>query len=342
MARRNLGSALRHGARMALVSSVIGALAVVLPEPSGADEEVLGLVIVGHGAPMPSWNAPVLALEDEVTDLYSERGGNPFRVIRVALMEFAEPSINTVIEELEAEGVDQVFVLPLFVAPSRHSLLDVPAILGLYHDSDTVSELTSEGTAICDTEMRITVGPTMHLGELLKESMLDRVRELSVDPSGESVVLLAHGDETTNPLWESICADVGSYICAETGIARFEYALVEIGQSFPTEGLDAVAKAAEDSERTLVIGMYLSMGVDMMARNASVSTGLMEFGIDDVIGDKDVRFAERGILPDPRVVEWIVDRADEWLKDRPRTELRAPGGGGVSEILREKEQAHGE
>jgi sirohydrochlorin ferrochelatase len=231
-------------------------------------------------------------------------------------MEFAEPSINTVIEELEAAGIDEAFVIPLFIAPSGHSLFDIPTILGLYHDGEMVSELRGEGIEICDTDMKLTVGPTLHHGDILKQSMLDRVREMSTDPKNEGVVLLAHGDFATDPVWESICAEVGAFITAETGISNFKYALVEIGQSFLTEGLSAIAAAADESERTLVIGMYVSMGVGRMADNAELKAGMMKFGTDDIIGDKNVQFAERGILPDERVTEWIIERADEWIKDK--------------------------
>jgi hypothetical protein len=62
--------------------------------------------------------------------------------------------------------------------------------------------------------------------------------------------------------------------------------------------------------------MYVSMGVGRMANNAELNAGMMRFGTNDIIGDKDVRFAERGILPDARVSEWIIERADEWVEDR--------------------------
>jgi hypothetical protein len=62
--------------------------------------------------------------------------------------------------------------------------------------------------------------------------------------------------------------------------------------------------------------MYVSMGVGRMADNAELKAGMMKFGTDDIIGDKNVQFAERGILPDERVTEWIIERADEWIKDK--------------------------
>ncbi len=273
-----------------------------------------GLLIVGHGAPMPSWNGPVLALEDQVKTLLEKGEGNDvFAEVRVALMEFAEPSIHTVMCELEEAGIDEVYVLPLFIAPSGHSLFDIPTILGLYSEARMIEELSEEGIAIVDTDMKVTLGPTLRTGSVLREVMLDRVTELSTDPEGESVVLLAHGDVATEPVWDGLCRDIGSYVCSRTGIQHYDYALVEVGQSFPTKGIGAIARAAEKAERVLVVGLYLSMGVEGMAERSVLDMGMMKLTAGEALRGSDVRYATRGLLPDPRIPEWIVERAMEWV-----------------------------
>jgi len=273
-----------------------------------------GLVIVGHGAPMPSWNAPVLALEDQVKTLLAEgEGRDVFAEVRVALMEFAEPSIHTVMCELEEAGIDEVYVLPLFIAPSGHSLFDVPTILGLYAEASMTEGLSDEGITIVDTDMKVTLGPTLRTGDVLRENMLDRILELSTDPEVESVVLLAHGDAATEPVWDDLCREIGSYVCSHTGIQHYDHALVEIGQSFPTRGIGAIAGAADKAERVLVVGLYLSMGVEAMAERSVLDTGMMKLTAGEVLRGKDIRYAVRGLLPDPRIPEWIVDRAMEWV-----------------------------
>lgn len=273
-----------------------------------------GLLIVGHGAPMPSWNGPVLALEDQVKTLLEKGEGNDvFAEVRVALMEFAEPSIHTVMCELEEAGIDEVYVLPLFIAPSGHSLFDIPTILGLYAEASMIEELSEEGITIVDTDMKVTLGPTLRTGSVLREVMLDRVTELSTDPEGESVVLLAHGDAATEPVWDDLCREIGSYVCSRTGIRHYGYALVEVGQSFPTKGIGAIARAAEKAERVLVVGLYLSMGVEGMAERSVLDMGMMRLTAGEALRGSDVHYATKGLLPDPRIPEWIVERAMEWV-----------------------------
>ena len=273
-----------------------------------------GLLIVGHGAPMPSWNGPVLALEDQVkTLLQNGEGRDVFAEVRVALMEFAEPSIHTVMCELEEAGIDEVYVLPLFIAPSGHSLFDIPTILGLYAEASMIEELSEEGIAIVDTDMKVTLGPTLRTGGVLREVMLDRVTELSTDPGAESVVLLAHGDAATEPVWDDLCREIGSYVCSRTGIQHYDYALVEVGQSFPTKGIAAIARAAEKAEHVLVVGLYLSMGVEGMAERSVLDMGMMKLTAGEAFRGRDIRYATKGLLPDSRIAEWVVERAMEWV-----------------------------
>jgi hypothetical protein len=299
---------------MIIILALIGGL--LFSNPIYAQKE-LGLLIIAHGSPMPQWNKPVLELEVEVTKLFSERESNPFSKIRVALMEFNEPSVNTVIKGFEDSGIDRVYAIPLFVAPSGHSLYDVPTILGLYSDKETVESIKEEGTTVVDAKMRITVGPTLKNGTVLKEIMLDRVNDLSTVPDSEGVVILAHGDSYFEPIWESMCREIGSHICAKTGIDYFDYAFVGIGQSFISKGVPVILRTADKCSRTIVVGLYLSMGVDNMAENSVLSVGMMEIESKKIFDDRNIHFTKQGLLPDKRVAQWIVDRAVEWVEGLP-------------------------
>ena len=268
-------------------------------------KEKLGLVIIAHGSPMKEWNTPVLKIEEEVRNIMSKRKDNPFSEVKIALMEFNEPSINTVVKAMEAKGIDKIYAIPLFIAPSGHSVYDVPAILGLYSDKKMTETLTEEGITIVDTKIKITVGPTLNSGDILKNIMLDKVKVLSTDPGSESVVLLAHGDANFEPIWDSLCREIGSYICAGAGIKHFNYAFVGVGQSFAAKGAPIILKASDKYRNTIVIGLYLSMGVERMALNTA-GKGMM------AIEGKNLVFAKQGLLPDRRISRWIVERAMEY------------------------------
>lgn len=298
-----------------IVTLVLTLLMGIFSLKAFSGQQKLGLLIIAHGSPKPEWNAPVLELEKEALEMLNQTGNNPFSEVRVALMEFNEPSINSVIKDLEKKGIDEVYAVQLLIASSGHSLFDVPTILGVYHDRDIVQDIKAEGTTIVDTKIKVTLGPTLDSGNVLKEIMLDRVEELSTAPESEGVVLLAHGDHNFEPIWNSLCREIGSFICARTGIERFDYAYVEVGQGFIAEGIPAILRMEEKCDKTIVVGLYLSMGVERMANNSSLSIGMMKMDSAEVLKDKNIEFSKRGLLPDKRISEWIVGKALKWAED---------------------------
>ena len=81
------------------------------------------LVIVDHGSRRPDAHAHLEALGRRV----QERA--PGLAVRIAHMEQAEPSLARTIEACIAEGMSEVAVHPLFLAPGRHLTDDIPALV---------------------------------------------------------------------------------------------------------------------------------------------------------------------------------------------------------------------
>ena len=279
-------------------------------------QEKAVLLIIAHGSPMSKWNDRVLKLEDEVKTILAKNETKRFESVRVAFMEFAEPSIHSAIKEFERAGIQRVFAVPLFIAPSGHSVFDIPTILGLYGDCEMRERIKKEGTAIVQTEINMTLGPTLSSSNVLKRIMLTRVQELSTKPDSEAVVLLAHGDDDFLTFWDSMCQDIGYYICAHTGIDYFDYVFVEVGQGFSSQGVPVILKAAEKKSKTLVVGLYLSMGTDKMASSPVFNFMGKQTNVKNLFSGKNIVFSPTGLLPDIRVAKWIVDMANSWVNER--------------------------
>ena len=114
----------------------------------------IGLLIIAHGSPSEQWNQPVLYIENQVKELLKTKNISDFDEVRVALMEFNEPSISTVLKDMENNGITKIYALPLFIAPSEHSLYDIPTILGLYYDDGITNKLEEEGTKMCPFDLK--------------------------------------------------------------------------------------------------------------------------------------------------------------------------------------------
>lgn len=287
----------------------------VLFSLTGFAQEKLGLMIIAHGSPAKQWNQPVLDLENQVKQLFDEKKITKFNEVRVALMEFTEPSIASVIKDFEDKGITKVFALPVFIAPSGHSIYDIPTILGLYFDKEMIDELKEEGIKIVDSKINITVGPSLDYENIMKDILLDKVKNLSDNPEEEALIILAHGDKNFMPIWEKLSNETGNYILGKTGIEYFDKAFVEVGQSFSIDGVSPIIKAFENKKKVIVVGMYLSMGVKNMAENSGFIMMGRTIESKKMFEGKNIVFAEHGLLPDERIAEWIVDRAVEWLKN---------------------------
>lgn len=64
-----------------------------------------GLVVIAHGHVLESWRKPVLALEQTLKTRLAERGINDFDYVRIAMMEYTEPSVASVINDCEKQGM---------------------------------------------------------------------------------------------------------------------------------------------------------------------------------------------------------------------------------------------
>ncbi|GBD88885.1 sirohydrochlorin cobaltochelatase [bacterium BMS3Abin03] len=273
----------------------------------------IGLLIIAHGSPSEQWNQPVLYIENQVKELLKTKNISDFDEVRVALMEFNEPSISTVLKDMENNGITKIYALPLFIAPSEHSLYDIPTILGLYYDDGITNKLEEEGTKMVETKIKITVGPSLNYKNIIKNILLDKVSKISTNPKEEAIVILSHGDENFKKIWGEFVDETGGYILGQTGIEYFDKAFVEVGQSFAIDGVKAILKASEKKKKVIVIGMYLSMGVKNMANNSGYLMMGHTIKTNKMFEGKNIYFEEEGLLPDKRITEWVVDRAIEWL-----------------------------
>lgn len=274
-----------------------------------------GILIVAHGSPAQTWNHRVLRVGAETDSLREVRANSRFEGIKIAFLEFAEPRISQQLREFQEEGYDQVVVMPLLIAPSQHSQLDLLTLLGLYSEPKQAATVEAEGGGIYRGKLSLIVGPTLEHSNLLELSALDRVYELSSNPGEEALVILAHGDRQTGPVRNDLCRRVGAHICGKTGITWFDWALVEMGQSFYSEGLSTIYRAGEARPAVLVIGLYLSVGVDRLASR----WGQLTLHGDDQprrpLQGLNVKFSRRGVLPDSRVSAWILNQVEAMLND---------------------------
>lgn len=116
------------------------------------------LLLVAHGSRREASNDEVRSLTVALRNAAGER----FEAVDCAFLELAEPSIPDGIERLIQEGIDDIAVLPYFLAAGRHVIEDIP---------DQVAEKRAE-----HPEVNIAIAPYFGTADEIPRLLLSLVR----------------------------------------------------------------------------------------------------------------------------------------------------------------------
>jgi sirohydrochlorin cobaltochelatase len=83
-----------------------------------------GIILFGHGSRSAEYTEPFNRVRAAVA------AGRPDLPVELGFLELTQPPLETAIEALVAHGVTQVVVVPIFFAPGKHVLKDLPQRIG--------------------------------------------------------------------------------------------------------------------------------------------------------------------------------------------------------------------
>lgn len=235
-----------------------------------------------------------------------------FHAVEAAFLEFAKPDTFSAIEALNEAGCDLIVVVPLFIAPSGHSLFDVNAVLGLYTSPDIRRALAKEGARVAHSKAPIVVVQTLDGTDLLDRFACDEARALSEHPTKEALLLIAHGSPDHAGLIEKAMRRIVTYCCARTGIAYGDWAFCEMGQSFQQEVVPAIIRAARHGKKVLVVGLYVSSSAELIATrflNSLRSTGGTTQRRENPLNGINVVFSKKCVAEHPAAAAAVLDAA---------------------------------
>ena len=267
--------------------------------------EKIALLVIAHGSRRQQWNRMFTDLERPLKDRLDSVLGAKAAIwqIKLCFLE-CEPTIASAMAQLQRDGCQRVIAVPLFIAPSGHSRWDVPAALGLYSDPHQRKVMQDEGAQPTDSRIPVMLTGPLSTGVVLEQWAAEQIKKISHKPDDEAVVILAHGSPTVAGLWEKLMRRVASNICGTTGITYADWAFVAVGQGYRGAGMAAINQARQVRKRVLVIGLYVGLSAERI--NKIWGKGQAD--------EADVVFVGKGLLPDEKVITWIVDSARAALK----------------------------
>ena len=272
--------------------------------------EQLGVVVMPHGAG-EYLNAPILAAVEPLRSRYN---------VEVAFGMADVDTLQPAIDRLEARGARRILVLRLYDTPRSLKadteyvlgLTDVEGPMGMHHGHGGGPSRVRSG-ALLFTAGGLGADP------LIAEVLLERILEVSREPSRETVILLAHGagSDEDDRLWLEQLAQRAEQIRARAPVTFRAIEVATVREDWPDKRAAAVARVrrmveegTRDGGRVLVISNRIS-GPGPYRRLLS--------GLDYVLND-------RGIAPHPNLTRWMEAQIDAWMRDQ----LAASGAGAAS------------
>lgn len=83
-----------------------------------------GIILFGHGARNPEYIEPFRRIRAVVA------ARQPEIPVEIGFLELTQPPLEASIEVLARQGVTHMRIVPIFFAPGRHVLKDLPQLIG--------------------------------------------------------------------------------------------------------------------------------------------------------------------------------------------------------------------
>jgi hypothetical protein len=277
---------------------------------AGPGDRKVGVLLANHGSRQQSWRDMLMEVEtavgDQILALPDVKG------VKTAFMEYSEPSIATRLKEFDAEGYDEIIVVPIFVTVGGHTNQDIPNLIGVKNDPGILESLRRENIETYRPRAKVTLTRTLDATDFLKANILRRTRAQLAGQDGRDfgVTLAAYGDDKFNQQWEALMAEVGRYLMAEVGIDTINYAW---SGHLVNYSIEPTRKAVNDilakKKKDIVVSVYVAY--DKKFQSEVIGGGI---AASDRPGD--VLYAEReSILPDADLNAWIVQSVRDAVGD---------------------------
>ncbi|RAP74392.1 sirohydrochlorin chelatase [Paenibacillus montanisoli] len=251
-----------------------------------------GVLVISHGSREAGW----VKLVDEAVAAVKLDAVVP---VVSAFLEIVEGRlIQDGIDRLEAEGVTELYVLPLFVSSGSTHVDDIAQAFGVAPVSAARSGELAPFRIGAGTRVRfgLPIDDDADIAELL----LGNIASLSAEPARERLLLVAHGSREAvfHGRWRSGMTQLAERVRELGGFAGADIAMLLPNQAACR--LRALQRRYP-GDVFIVVPLFLSEGYF----TRTVIPGRLE-GLD-------YRYNGRALLPHPCIVRWMERQVGCWL-----------------------------
>ncbi len=303
----------RLACRAAMLAAVL-TLSLATPAIAGP-----GILLLAHGG-SEQWNGNVRALAEVI---------NRERPVEIAFGMATRANIQKAIDALVQRGVTEIVAVPLFISSHSSVVTSTEYLLGLRaeapkdlalfakmdhgsgapgttgtsgHEGHTMPPVDGTKPIVSPVPVRMTTALDSH--PIVAKILADRARAISKDPAHEAIILVAHGPvgEEENRRWLTSLSELAQSIGKTAPYATIDYMTVrddappEIRNAATAELRALVDKRRGAGSRVLLVPVLLSFGG-------------IEQGIRKRLEGLDYVMAPQAVMPDPRLVLWVIDKS---------------------------------
>ncbi|MBD3921014.1 cobalamin biosynthesis protein CbiX [Paenibacillus sp. PR3] len=269
-----------------------------------------GILIISHGSRLAEWVRLVDESAAEAADAVAKQlaaDGSSLQsevssevLFEASYLELVEGRlIQDGVDRLAAAGVTDLFVLPLFISSGSTHVEDIAQSFGFPrgipdYEGDMEPFHVPDG-------IRVTMGVPIDADEEIAQRLWSNLQELSDNPSQESLLLIAHGNDLAGfyERYERGMRMLAEQVRALGGLARARTAML-----LPNEASGVLGEMLEEQpqETVLVAPLFLSSGYFTTTVIPSRLTG------------HNYRYNGKALLPDSAVARWMVRQSLQWLR----------------------------
>ena len=289
-----------------------------------------GVLVLAHGG-TEEWNSTVDESISAVKEVYP---------VTIAYGMADPKTLEKGIRELEAEQVDDIVIVPLFVSSHSFILRQTEYFLGMreeladplilmdhsnmsYHkgshsaeeknphhsghtmekgNSHSMEKMNAEVPAIIETSASMTLLPALDDHDVVVEILKKRISGLSQDPTQETIIIVGHGPvkESDNTAWVGEMESITDKLRA-SGYSKFKNIF---NITVRDDADEEIYNMAKENLRSLV--RQSSKNSQVIVVPLLLSRGGIEKGIVKRLEGLDYRWDGTTLMPDPLISEYVL------------------------------------
>lgn len=257
----------------------------LLPAAGSLKGSTVGVLVISHGSPDESW----VKLVDSAVQSAAE-SLPPDLPIESSFLEAVEGRlIQDGIDRLEAQGVTDMIVIPLFVSSGSTHIDEIAYALGMKETPEKETDLERFRLSA-----RVYFGEPIDDDPLIAEMVWDKAKPLSVRPDREVLLLVGHGSVHPGFLerWERGIRLLAARTGQVSGLAGgADYALLN-----PDSVRSKVAAWSGRGYDVIVAPLFLSAGY--------FTKTMIPLRLDGL----SYRYSGEALLPHPLLSRWMLQQ----------------------------------